>query len=76
VKAIPDIEADERDQARRLGLPDRARDRQRLIERAITLLGQGRTIREAGDVIDVGTSTLRAWLKEAGVQLNERGVPD
>jgi hypothetical protein len=69
-----DIEADERDHARRLGMPDRVRDRQRLVERAVTLLGHGMTVRQAGDVIDVPTSSLRHWLREAGVKLNERGV--
>jgi hypothetical protein len=71
---MPETEADEREHARHLGISNRPRDRQRLTERAITLLVQGLTIRQAGAVIDVPTSSLRQWLREAGVKLNERGV--
>jgi hypothetical protein len=74
VARLPEIEADEREHARRLGISDRFRDRQRLVDRAVTLLGRGMTIRQAGDVIDVPTSSLRHWLREAGVKVNERGV--
>jgi hypothetical protein len=61
--------------AARLGLPtDTARDRARLLERVQTLLHQGATIRQAGDALDVPTSTLRAWLRAAGIRVGTDGT--
>jgi transposase-like protein len=53
---------------------DPARDRARIVERAETLLGRGMTIRAAGDALDVPTSTLRHWLREAGVRVGPDGT--
>jgi len=56
------------------GQADLARDRARVVERAETLLHQGMTIRAAGDVLEVPTSTLRHWLREAGVRVGPDGT--
>jgi hypothetical protein len=53
---------------------DLARDKARIVERAETLLHQGMTIRAAGDVLEVPTSTLRHWLREAGVRVGPDGT--
>ena len=53
---------------------DPVRDRARITERAETLLHQGMTIRAAGDALDVPTSTLRHWLREAGVRVGPDGT--
>jgi hypothetical protein len=65
----------ERDAGARRGLPAGAeRDRARLVEIAQTLLHQGATIRAAGDQLNVPTSTLRHWLREAGVRVGADGT--
>ncbi len=65
----------ERDAGARRGLPAGGeRDRARLVEIAQTLLHQGATIRAAGDQLDVPTSTLRHWLREAGVRVGADGT--
>jgi len=70
-----DLAAAEQDAAARRGLPaGAARDRARLVEIAQTLLHQGATIRAAGDELGVPTSTLRHWLREAGVQVGADGT--
>jgi hypothetical protein len=53
---------------------DPARDKARTVERAETLLHQGMTIRAAGDVLEVPTSTLRHWLREAGIRVGPDGT--
>lgn len=53
---------------------DPVRDRARITERAETLLHQGMTIRAAGDALDVPTSTLRHWLRDAGVRVGPDGT--
>lgn len=59
----------------RLGLPaGAARGRARLVEIAQTLLHQGATIRAAGDELGLPTSTLRHWLREAGVRVGADGT--
>jgi hypothetical protein len=54
--------------------PGPPRDRARLVERAETLLHRGMTIRAAGDVLEVPTSTLRHWLRESGVRVGPDGT--
>ncbi|HLH59373.1 MAG TPA: hypothetical protein VKV33_09515, partial [Streptosporangiaceae bacterium] len=56
------------------GQSDPLRDKARIVERAETLLHRGMTIRSAGDVLDVPTSTLRHWLREAGVRVGIDGT--
>ncbi len=53
---------------------DLARDSARIVERAETMLHQGMTIRAAGDALGVPTSTLRHWLREAGVRVGPDGT--
>jgi hypothetical protein len=53
---------------------DPVRGKARIIERAETLLHQGMTIRAAGDALEVPTSTLRHWLREAGVRVGPDGT--
>jgi hypothetical protein len=53
---------------------DPVRDKARTVERAETLLHRGMTIRAAGDALDVPTSTLRHWLREAGVRVGPDGT--
>jgi len=65
--------------AARAGNPDGGqaeppRDKVRVVERAETLLHRGMTIRAAGDVLDVPTSTLRHWLREAGTRVGPDGT--
>ncbi|MDP9848128.1 putative dsRNA-binding protein [Streptosporangium lutulentum] len=58
--------------AARLDLPteaDRRRERERVIEVAQTLLSGGLSIRQAAESLHVATFTLKAWLKEAGIQI-------
>lgn len=70
-----DLAAAEQDAAARRGLPaGTARVRARLVEIAETLLHRGATIRAAGDVLGVPTSTLRLWLREAGVRVGADGT--
>jgi hypothetical protein len=70
-----DLAAAEQDAGARRGLPaDAARDRARLLETAQTLLHQGATIRAAGDELGLPTSTLRHWLREAGVRVGADGT--
>ena len=65
----------ERAAGARRGLPVGVeRDRARLVDIAQTLLHQGATIRAAGDQLDVPTSTLRHWLREAGVRVGADGT--
>ena len=65
----------ERAAGARQGLPVGVeRDRARLVDIAQTLLHQGATIRAAGDELDVPTSTLRHWLREAGVRVGGDGT--
>ena len=65
----------ERDVGARRGLPAGVeRDRLRLVDIAQTLLHQGATIRAAGDQLEVPTSTLRHWLREAGVRVGADGT--
>ncbi len=56
------------------GKADLLRDRARIVERAETLLHRGMTIRAAGDVLEVPTSTLRHWLREAGIRVGPDGT--
>jgi len=56
------------------GQADLVRDKARTVERAETLLHQGMTIRAAGDALEVPTSTLRHWLREAGVRVGPDGT--
>lgn len=64
-----------REAGARRGLPAGVeRDRARLVDIAQTLLHQGATIRAAGDRLDVPTSTLRHWLREAGVRVGADGT--
>jgi len=59
----------------RRGLPaDAARGRARLVEVGQTLLHHGATIRAAGDELGMPTSTLRHWLREAGVRVGADGT--
>jgi hypothetical protein len=70
-----DLAAAEHDAgARRRPPGGAARDRARLVEIAQTLLHQGATIRAAGDELGVPTSTLRHWLRAAGVQVGADGT--
>jgi hypothetical protein len=56
------------------GQADLMRDKVRTVERAETLLHQGMTIRAAGDALEVPTSTLRHWLREAHVRVGPDGT--
>jgi len=56
------------------GQADLARDKARIVERAETLLHRGMTIRAAGDALEVPTSTLRHWIREAGVRVGPDGT--
>jgi hypothetical protein len=56
------------------GEADPARDKARIVERAETLLHRGMTIRAAGDALEVPTSTLRHWLREAGICVGPDGT--
>ena len=56
------------------GQADLVRDKARIVERAETLLHQGMTIRAAGDALEVPTSTLRHWIREAGVRVGPDGT--
>jgi hypothetical protein len=56
------------------GQADPVRDKARIVERAETLLHRGMTIRAAGDTLEVPTSTLRYWLREAGVRVGPDGT--
>ena len=60
----------------RSALPAEAtdRDRARLLGVARTLLHSGLTIRQAGDQLDLPTSTLRHWLREDGVEVGVDGT--
>src|SRR5262249_54772392 len=59
----------------RLGLPgEDPRARARLLDTAQTLLHAGSTIRQAGDSLGVPTSTLRRWLRPAGVAVGSGGT--
>jgi len=70
-----DLAAAEQDAGVRRGLPvGAARGRARLVEIAQTLLHRGATIRAAGDELGVPTSTLRHWLREAGVRVGADGT--
>jgi len=70
-----DLAAADQDAGARRGPPGgAARDRARLVEIAQTLLHQGGTIRAAGDELGVPTSTLRHWLRAAGVQVGADGT--
>ncbi|HEX6524874.1 MAG TPA: hypothetical protein VF070_33445 [Streptosporangiaceae bacterium] len=70
-----DLAEAEREAGARRGLPvDTGRDRARLLEIAQTLLQHGATIRAAGDKLGVPTSTLRHWLREAGVRVGPDGT--
>ncbi|MBV9447890.1 MAG: hypothetical protein JO345_18565 [Streptosporangiaceae bacterium] len=70
-----DLGEAEREAGARRGLPvDAGRDRARLLEIAQTLLQHGATIRAAGDKLGVPTSTLRHWLREAGVRVGPDGT--
>jgi hypothetical protein len=50
------------------------RDRARLTEIARTMMHSGMTVRQAGDHLEIPTSTLRHWLREAGVELGPNGT--
>jgi ribonuclease R len=70
-----DLAAAEQDAGVRRGLPaGAARGRARLVEIAQTLMHRGATIRAAGDELGVPTSTLRHWLREAGVRVGADGT--
>ncbi|MGH9048082.1 MAG: putative dsRNA-binding protein [Acidimicrobiales bacterium] len=70
-----DLAAAEQGAGAKWGLPaEAARSRARLVEIAQTLLHQGATIRAAGDELGVPTSSLRHWLREAGVRVGADGT--
>jgi hypothetical protein len=50
------------------------RDRTRLTEIARTMMHAGMTVRQAGDHLEIPTSTLRHWLREAGLELGPNGT--
>ncbi|MEU7868121.1 hypothetical protein [Dactylosporangium sp. NPDC049140] len=50
------------------------RDRARLTEIACTMMHSGMTIRQAGEHLQIPTSTLRHWLREAGIELWSNGT--
>jgi hypothetical protein len=50
------------------------RDHARLTEIARTMLHSGMTVRQAGDHLEIPTSTLRHWLREAGLELGPDGT--
>jgi hypothetical protein len=56
------------------GQADPVREKTRMVERAETLLHRGMTIRAAGDALEVPTSTLRHWLREAGIRVGPDGT--
>ncbi|MGH9068518.1 MAG: hypothetical protein ACRD0J_13680 [Acidimicrobiales bacterium] len=61
--------------AERLGLPSHtARDQARVVDKVVTLLHQGATVRQAGDALGVPTSTLRVWLRSAGIKVGTTGT--
>jgi dsRNA-specific ribonuclease len=73
VRAGEMLEAGAAEHAARMDLPteeDRRRERARIIEIAQTLLSGGLTIRQAAESLKVETFTLKAWLKEAGIQIS------
>ncbi|GAA3517217.1 hypothetical protein GCM10023075_79670 [Streptosporangium album] len=45
-----------------------------MIEIAQTPLGGGMTIRQAAESLNVQTFTLKAWLKEAGIQIGQASI--
>ncbi|GGL50109.1 putative dsRNA-binding protein [Planomonospora parontospora] len=60
--------------AQRMSLPseeDRRRERQRVVDVAQTLLSDGMSVRQAADSLKVPTFTLRTWLKEAGIRIDQ-----
>lgn len=50
------------------------RDRARLMEIARTMMHSGMTVRQAGDHLEIPTSTLRHWLREVGLELGPNGT--
>ncbi|MEU4539836.1 hypothetical protein AB0G15_33805 [Streptosporangium sp. NPDC023825] len=73
VRAGEMLEAGAAEHAARMDLPteeDRRRERARVVEVAQTLLSGGLTIRQAAESLNVETFTLKAWLKEAGIQIS------
>ncbi|WP_344923485.1 putative dsRNA-binding protein [Streptosporangium oxazolinicum] len=67
------LEAGAAEHAARMDLPteeDRRRERTRVTDIAQTLLSGGLTIRQAAESLMVKTFTLKAWLKEAGIQIS------
>ncbi|MGW0593107.1 putative dsRNA-binding protein [Streptosporangium sp. NPDC002607] len=73
VRAGEMLEAGAAEHAARMDLPteeDRRRERARVVDIAQTLLSGGLTIRQAAESLKVETFTLKAWLKEAGIQIS------
>ncbi|WP_440103718.1 putative dsRNA-binding protein [Streptosporangium sp. H16] len=73
VRAGEMLEAGAAEHAARMDLPteeDRRRERARVVDIAQTLLSGGLTIRQAAESLNVETFTLKAWLKEAGIQIS------
>ncbi|MER6174042.1 hypothetical protein [Streptosporangium sp. NPDC001681] len=71
------LEAEAAEHAVRMELPteeERRRERARVVEVAQTLLSGGLTIRQASESLKVETFTLKAWLKEAGIQISTAAV--
>jgi hypothetical protein len=55
----------------RLGLYCRRRERQRVVDVAQTPLSGGMSVRQAADSFHVPTFTLKTWLKEAGIRIEQ-----
>jgi dsRNA-specific ribonuclease len=50
---------------------DRRRERLRVVDVAQTLLSGGMSVRQAADSFHVPTFTLKTWLKEAGIRIEQ-----
>jgi hypothetical protein len=77
VRAGEMLEAGAAEHAARMDLPteeDRRRERERVIEVAQTLLSGGLSIRQAAESLNVATFTLKAWLKEANIQIGQASI--
>lgn len=58
----------------RLGLPeDDLTHRRKQLENALGLMHQGLTIRQAGDIAEIKTATLRNWLSSASIAIDSNG---
>ncbi|MEV6866670.1 putative dsRNA-binding protein [Streptosporangium subroseum] len=77
VRAGEMLEEGAAEHAARMDLPteaDRRRERERVIEVAQTLLSGGLSIRQAAESLNVATFTLKAWLKEANIQIGQASI--